>query len=131
MGTVFETLIQLAFVAAVQTAALEQIFATRLYQKYLGKGIDGGGSVYCTGFELRPWISSAAGIFLAWMFDLNALVAGLGMNYADLVAVKGTAALSVDMVFTGLIIGGGTKAIKKIAKDLGNTRTNVKTALGG
>jgi len=72
------TLIRLTFVATVLTIALEQIFDTKLYQNYLGKGLDGKGSRFFTTFELRPWISSAVGIFLALSFEMKALESGLG-----------------------------------------------------
>ena len=44
MADAIATLVRLAFVAAILTVALEQIFDTRFYQKYFGKGLDGKGS---------------------------------------------------------------------------------------
>jgi len=35
------TLVGLGFVSAVQTVALEQVYDTRLYAKFLGKGLGG------------------------------------------------------------------------------------------
>lgn len=132
MGDVFTTLVQLAFVATVQTVALEQIFDTRLYQKYLGWGEDGKGSRFFSRFELRPWISSAVGIFLAFAFQLQALKFGLGKGGDDVELVSkliGTAAGDVDMALTGLIIGGGTKAIKKVVRQFGETRKDIQESL--
>jgi len=113
------TLVQLAFVATVLTVALEQIFDTNLYQKYLGKGLDGQDtkdSRFFKSFELRPWLSTAVGIFLAFSFGMTAIESGLGSEFMTPPGDTGAEAKMVDMVLTGLIIGGGTKTIKKIAK---------------
>ena len=59
MGDVITTLVQLAFVATILTVALEQIYDTNLYQKYLGKGLDGRESKLFKSFDLRPWIATA------------------------------------------------------------------------
>jgi len=131
MVDVTVTLVRLTFVAAVLTAALQQIFDTKLYQKYLGKGIDGAGSVYCRNFELRPWISSAVGIYLAFAFQMKALSSGLGPEFITPSSGTFDEAAIVDMVVTGLIIGGGTKTIKKLANQFAATRTGVKTTLQG
>lgn len=44
MADVMLTLVRLAFVATILTVALEQIFDTRFYQKYFGKGLNGTGT---------------------------------------------------------------------------------------
>ena len=132
MGDVVLTMVQLTFVATVQMVALEQIFDTKLYQNYLGWGEDGKGSHFFSRFELRPWISSAVGIFLAFAFQLQALKFGLGKGGDDMVLVSeliGESANQVDMVLTGLIIGGGTKAIKKVVKQFGEARKEIKDTL--
>jgi len=131
MVDVTVTLVRLAFVAAVLTAALQQIFDTKLYQKYLGKGIDGEGSIYCKNFELRPWISSAVGIYLAFAFQMKALASGLGPEFITPSAGTFDEAAIVDMILTGLIIGGGTKTIKKLANQFAATQKGVKTTLQG
>lgn len=136
---VFETLVKLAFVATVQTVALEQIFDTRLYQYYLGKGPDGQGSRFFRHFELRPWISNAVGLLVAFKWELQCIGEGLKAGYLDVwPQVSGNYpsvldypdVMLVDMVFTGLVVGGGTKAIKKIAKRFAESRTELKQTLG-
>jgi len=105
------TLVGLGFVSAVQTVALEQVYDTKLYAKFLGKGLDGAaGSKFLGNFELRPWISTATGIWLALEFKLGAITYGLGIDPA---AVSGSS-YTADNILTGLIIGGGTKAVKKV-----------------
>ena len=106
------TLVGLAFVSAVQTVALEQIYDTTLYRKFLGKGLEGQGSLLLKNFALRPWISTATGIWLALEFELGAISAGLGVNPQVLPEMSYTA----DNILTGLIIGGGTKAVKSVWK---------------
>ena len=119
------TLVQLAFVATVMTVALEQIFDTRLYQKYLGKGLDGQGSIYFRDWELRPWISTAAGVALAVIFRIRAIESGLGAEFLASAAAHGGEAALVDTILTGIIIGGGTKSIKKVANRLAATQSPV------
>ncbi len=125
------TLLRLAFVAAVLTVALQQIFDTKLYQKYLGKGLDGEGSRYCRNFELRPWISTAVGIYLAFAFQMKALASGLGAEFMKTTGGVCDEAAIVDMILTGLIIGGGTKTIKNLAKQFAAAEKGIKDAKGG
>ncbi|TDI83999.1 MAG: hypothetical protein E2O78_07180 [Caldithrix sp.] len=129
MGDVIKTLTQLAFTAIILTVALEQIFDTNLFQKYLGKGLDGKGSKFLTSFDLRPWIATAVGIFLAFGFKMQAVKSGLGI--ADVEGFLGAEAEIVDMLLTGLIIGGGTKTIVKIAKRYGTTRSEIQAGVSG
>ena len=124
MGEVIKTLTQLAFMAIILTVALEQIYDTNLYQKYLGKGLDGKGSKFFKSFDLRPWIATAVGLFLAFGFQIRALQAGLGIDNAK--GFLGAEAETVDMFLTGLIIGGGTKTIIKIAKRYGVTKREIE-----
>ena len=119
------TLVQLAFVATLMTVALEQIFDTRLYQKYLGKGLDGAGSVYFRDWELRPWISTAAGVAIAVVFRIRAIESGLGSEFLASAASHGGEAALIDTILTGVIIGGGTKSIKKVARRLASTQSPV------
>ncbi len=122
------TLVQMAFVATILTVALEQIFDTRLYQRFLGKGIDGNGSVFFKTFELRPWISTASGIFVAMTFELQAITIGLGEAYLGSVNHAGAVVDDVkivDMVLTGLVIGGGTKSVKKVANMFAQARQEI------
>jgi hypothetical protein len=123
------TLVQMAFVATILTVALEQVFDTRLYQRFLGKGIDGNESVFFKGFELRPWISTAAGIFVAITFELQAISIGLGQGYLGSVNHAGAVVDDVkivDMVLTGLVIGGGTKSVKKVANMFAQARQAIE-----
>lgn len=115
------TLIGLTFVATIQAVGLEQVFDTRLFQRYLGKGVDGQPSIYFKGYELRPWISTAVGILLATTFQLHALSYGLAINPNSL--APGGALL--DQILTGLIIGGGTKAVKGAWKRFDTTRKEI------
>jgi len=124
------TLIRLAFVAAVLTVALEQIFDTPLYQKYLGKGLNGEGSRFMKNFELRPWISTIGGMFLAFAFGLTALQSGLGSEFINAETI-GTEAEIVDKVLTGLIVGGGTKTIKKLANQFVSTQKSIQKEMQG
>lgn len=120
------TLVRLAFVAAVLTVALEQVFDTKLYQKYLGKGLDGEGSRFFRTFELRPWISTAVGIFLAFGFELKALASGLGPEFINTTGTAAAEAEIVDKILTGLIIGGGTKTIKNLAKQFAAAQKGIE-----
>ena len=112
MSAVPVTLVGLAFVSAVQTVALEQVYDTKLYTKFLRKGLEGAGSVLLKNFELRPWISTATGIWLALEFKLGAITYGLGVDPTTIAGASFTA----DNILTGLIIGGGTKAVKSVWK---------------
>ena len=121
------TLVQLAFVATVLTVALEQIFDTKLYQEYLGKGLEGeNGSKFFSNFEVRPWISTGIGIFLAFSFHLHAIKSGLGSEYLASIGGSSQDSEIVDMILTGLIIGGGTKSVKKIASQFAATKDAIK-----
>ena len=106
------TLIGLAFVATVQAVALELVFETPLYKRLLGKAADG------QGVELRPWLSLAVGLGLAFSFNLQAIAYGLAIDPAQLSANG----VWLDKVLTGFIIGGGTKAVKKVWKRWDATR---------
>ena len=128
MGDVIKTLTQLAFVAIILTVALEQIYDTNLYQKYMGKGLDGKGSKFFKSSDLRQWIATAVGLFLAFGFKIQAIQAGMGIDKAE--GFLGTEAGAVDMFLTGLIIGGGTKTIVKIAKRYGVTKREIESSVG-
>ena len=131
MGDVAETLIQLLWVASVSTAALQVVFDTNLYKVWLGKGLDGNGSKWFKTFELRPWLSMALGVYLAYAFEMTAIIEGLGINLEDLLAVKSEASVHADLILTGVSIGGGTKTIKAIAKNFASGRKEVTNALAG
>ena len=126
MGDVVLTLFRLTYVATIMTVALEQIFDTRFYQKYFGKGENGEGSRFFTNFELRPWIAAAVGVFLAFGFKFRALESGLG-DVDGSGTFLGNEAATVDMFLTGVIIGGGTKTIKKIAKMFSSAQAEINT----
>ena len=132
MGDIFMTLMRLAAVSIVMTVALEQIFETKLYQSLFGKGIDGRPSRWApSNFELRPWIASAVGIELAFGFELMAITHILGMAYGDVIGSQylGAEAAILDYVLTGLILGGGTKSIKKIAKRMAETKQELQATV--
>lgn len=126
MVDVTVTLIQLAFVSVIMTVALEQVFDTRLYQNYLGSGPDGKGSVLFKDLELRPWIATIIGIFLSFCYQLQAIKFGLGDEFLGKASALNENAKIVDMLLTGLIIGGGTKSIKKIANRLAGVQGTIK-----
>jgi len=131
MGDVVLTFTQLAFVSALMTAALEVIFRTRAYQYYLGRGPDGAGSRWFTHFEFRPWIAMIVGVFVAYSFSLTALIEGLGIDLKDLVDVSpiGEGVVDVDVVITGIVLGGGAKAIRDVVKRFAETRDNIRSTL--
>ncbi len=116
------TLVRMTFIAVFMAVALEQIFDTKLYQKYLGKGLNGEGSKFFQMFELRPWLSSALGIFIAFSFNITALESGLGSEF---MSETGYDAQILDMILTGLIIGGGTKTIKKLANNFYSAQKDI------
>ena len=103
---------------------MDGLFTTKLFQKYLGKGENGGGSKIFKHFELRPWISNAVGVFIALTFGLTAIEAGLGTEFVKTSLIE-TDGKIVDAVLTGLIIGGGTKRIKMLMKELQNVKKGV------
>ena len=133
MGDVLLTLTQLAYVSAVVAAGLEVLFETKLYQAYLGKGLNGDGSKFFTSFELRPWIAIAVGICVAWQFDLCAIIEGLNISLPEFAALSGTDSVdrinAIDRVLTGIVIGGGAKSIKALAKSFASTRKEAKETL--
>ena len=134
MGDVLTTLVQLAYVSAVCSAALQVIFDTRLYQINFGKGPNGEGnhtSRWFKQYELRPWVAMALGIAIAYQFDLTMIIEGLEeLKLADLIAVSGEQAVHVDRILTGLTIGGGAKTIKALAKNFAETRKELKSTIG-
>ncbi|GEM_PF-6765713 len=117
-----KTLTLLTLIAAGQTVALEQVFDTQLYQKWLGFGENGRGSRLLPTVELRPWISSAVGLFIAFHWEIQ-------FPGKALPGAGGPDDLVVGCVMAGLIIGGGTKAIKKLLKDVKDTSQEVKSSL--
>lgn len=113
------TLLGLGFVMAMQTVALEQIYDTKLWRRYLGKGDDGSGSRLFSQFELRPWVSTAVGIYLAYVFKFQCIAYAYGIDPSQMPP----SAQYVDIILTGLIIGGGTKALKKLSKIYAENKT--------
>ena len=121
IAAALNNLFLLTYVAVGQTVALEQIFDTQLYQKWLGFGPDGKGSRLFSKFELRPWISAAVGLFISFRYGLQFVAPAIPK-----LLPPGAEGLLVDMIITGLIIGGGTKAIKGIAKQFGDASREIK-----
>lgn len=134
MGDVLTNFIQLAWVSALSTGALQVIYDTRFYQINFGKGPDGEGnntSRFFKRYELRPWIALALGVFLAYQFTLTAMIDGLGIDLATLVAVSGETAVHVDKILTGISISGGCKTIKFIASSFADARKDITSTVTG
>ena len=132
MGDVLTTLVQLAWVSALATASLEVVFQTRFYQINFGKGPEGMGnhtSRFFNTYELRPWLSVALGVFMAYQFGMMAISEGLGIDVADLLQLQGPVAIHADYILTGVAIGGGSKTIKAIAKNFSSTRKELTETL--
>ena len=115
-----KTLAVLILIAAGQTVALEQIFDTPLYQRWLGWGVDGQPSKILKSFDLRPWISVGVDIYTCHLWGLQ--FPGQGLNGYE---VTGETTW-VGILFAGFLIGGGTKRIKKMMKDAADTAKEVK-----
>lgn len=114
-----KTLGVLILIAAGQTVALEQIFDTPWYRKWFGWGEDGKGSRLFKTFELRPYISTALGIYICWLKDIQfpGPAISTGSHDAD--------AALFGVIFAGFLVGGGTKGIKKMMKDAAGTAQEV------
>ena len=129
MAAVLTTLVQLAFMSSVLSVGLEQIFKTQLYQHYLGKGPLGEGSRFFTHFELRPWISLAAGLYMSIVFETMLIAQGTRAKYLEQwdssrfeSFFEYPEVIVVDILLTGLVLGGGSGAIKMLAKRFMETR---------
>jgi len=115
------TLMQLGFIIALITVALEVPFSTNLFKKYLGNGVNGDGEgEFFKGFELRPWISMAVGLLVAFFFHIQAIKTGLGSEFLgkDL----STDAVIIDQFLTGLVLGGGPKTLKAFGRIIKETK---------
>ena len=86
--------------------------------------MDGKGSRFLKTFELRPWISTSGGLFIAFGFGLTALQSGLGSEFITSGTINADAEI-IDKVLTGLIVGGGTKTIKKLANQFVATQKSI------
>ena len=109
-ATPLTMLLIVATIGICLNVALEQVFQTQLYQTYLGKGADGGGSKFFEAFELRPWIAMAAGITLAYGFNLQYFASSLAIDPTLLPSSSNT----LDQTLTGLLISGGAKTYQTI-----------------
>jgi len=104
-------LTKLAFISAILTVALEQIFDTDIFDSF-NKNVS-------KTRDFRPWISSFIGILIAYTFDIRALHLGLGLEINDTnLHLSELFRRFIDNFFTGIVIGGGTKTIKKTFKYL-------------
>ena len=66
------------------------------------------------------------GIIIAFSFKIQAINTGLGSEFLSASGGHNPEAQLVDMVLTVLIIGGGTKSVKKIAKQFSATQQAVQ-----
>jgi len=117
MDNLIYVLMKLAFVSAILTVALEQIYDTDLFNKLINKIAQKMPLIFktenSTGIrDLTPWISTLFGIYIAYAFNIQALYQGLEINNSD--QVKCFSPI-LDTIFTGMIIGGGTKTITRIS----------------
>jgi len=116
-------LIQLYLISAAMTVALEQVFDTDAYHRLLGKGINGEPSRWLPGVELRPYFATLAGIFVACAAQLELLSQGLGVDMAS--GWMSGAGQVFDWILTGVVLGGGSKTIKRLAKGVTTARTEL------
>ena len=120
MNSYVDVISELAFISAILTVALQQIFDTDIYRSFTKKI-----SKLCPNYfsvknnddstkdrDLRPWISSLIGIYIACAFNIQALHSGLNVQNPGQVNFFPE---WIDLIFTGIIIGGGTKTIKNLA----------------
>jgi len=127
LPNLIEVFVELAFVAIAISVALEQVFDTRWWQKNMGKGIDGQPSRWLPNFELRPWVATAIGMILAYAFGLQFIK--MGLNIIPETGPWWTWGNDLDKVLTGLILGGGSKAVIKFARRFATTSKDIKEAL--
>lgn len=105
---------------------LNVVFKTNWYIHVLGNGPDGRGSRWTRYLEFRPWISMACGVAWAVLSHTNLLTYLTGYTYdqvmgfhSDLYAFGvwftghgwAKATLLFGEVVTGLMLGGGPKAV--------------------
>ena len=132
MGDLFYAFMVLSFLATVQTIALEIVFENQLYQVLFGRGMNGEGSKFLNPWDIRPYVSIAAGVFIAFAFQVQLIHLGVPSLEANPNFI-GKYGSQADMIFTGLLISGGTKKVKEFfnsiqqsAKDAKETAAAVK-----
>lgn len=113
-ATPLTMLLIIATIGVCLNVALEQIFQTRLYQAYLGKGLDAPTSKFFSNFDLRPWIAMGCGITLAFGFNLQYFASSLAI---DPTALPGSSNM-LDQILTGLLVSGGAKTYQTVKKRL-------------
>jgi len=116
-------LIQLYVIAFTLTVVLQQLFDTDAYKAVLGKGLNGQPSRFLPGLELRPYFATAVGIFVACAAELELLSQGLGVDMAS--GWLGGAGPVFDWILTGILLGGGAKTVKKLAKGVAGARSEI------
>ena len=123
VGASVQALIQLYAIAVLLSIALEQVFDNGLYQRLLGKGVNGKPSLLFPAAELRPYIATAVGVLVAFAAQLQALASVLQVDMAS--GGLGTWGAVLDRILTGVLLGGGAKTVKKLAKGLTQARTDM------
>ena len=123
MNNYVDVIAELAFISAILTVALQQIFDTDIYRSFTKKISELCPKLFSItnkdgskkNRDLKPWISSLIGIYIAFAFNIQALYSGLNVQNPGQVNCLPK---WVDLVFTGIIIGGGTKSLKNLADSL-------------
>jgi len=116
-------LIQLYIISAVMTVVMEQIFDTQAYHMLIGKGVNGKPSWLLPNMEIRPYIATAAGIFVAMAANLQFLSQGLQIDMST--GIMGAAGAYFDCIITGIMLGGGSKTVKRLSKGITSARNEV------
>ncbi len=92
-----------ALIAILIERSLYQVFDTKLYRR-LERALDSAfGGDY---MDLKPWVSSALCVFLAFQLDLDMIAMAVGL----------TAQAPVGYILTGLFLAGGSTGAFKMFK---------------
>lgn len=102
------TIAQLLTISGLLTLVCKGLFDTRVFNKWVGKGIDGEPSRFLPAWDLRPVLAVVLGVWVAheWNFLFIASVAG--KTQAQLLDMS-RSALELDNVLTGIGLGLGPK----------------------
>lgn len=125
MSDMFYSLMMLAFLATFQTIALEIVFENQLYKHFFGSGLDGNGSKYFSPWDIRPYVSIAVGLFISFAFQVQLIKIGFPTLEAN-PNFMGNYGSQVDMILTGLMIGGGTQKVKAFFNSLKDTAKDAR-----
>ena len=118
-----QSLLQLYVISILLTVALEQLFDNQAYEWLVGKGINGKPSKLLPNAELRPYIATAFGVAIALAAHLEALSAVLQIDMTS--GSTGSWGPILDRVLTGVMLGGGAKTVKKLAKGIAGARSEM------